>query len=221
MNTPFISVTCDKCSRAFKVKPEAVGRNVKCPKCSHRLTVEAVEVAETSTPPPVPELGPKRAESAESDFFEQIASLDLSSESKPLNWEGQSPEFQPYQTPVPPQAITGSAMTATREVGFDVRKYPALQIVQTILRVLAIVSLVIAGGILGLMLVSLVASLAQTDSESAGFLFGFSLFSGITTSAPFLISALMLFSYAELIKVFLDIQTNTQRTAHFLRNLTG
>jgi hypothetical protein len=39
----------------------------------------------------------------------------------------------------------------------------------------------------------------------------------LLTSLPMLFTALTLFSYAELIKVFMDVQRNTQEAAHYLR----
>lgn len=219
MSSNSISVTCEKCNRAFKVKPAALGRTVKCPGCSHRVTVISEQTHESTSPPPPPTgTVPQRSGTNEDNFFDQIASLDLSDQNKRPQWTDEAAEFRPYEPPGQPASVNKASQMAMSEIGVEIRRYPALQVVQTILRVLAIVSLIIAGGILGLMLLSFVVSLSRVDSDATGFRLGFSLVSGLTTSAPFLLSALMLFSYAELIKVFLDIQENTQRTAHFLRS---
>ncbi len=52
-------IACPNCRARFKGKPEHVGRNIKCPKCEHRFTVQPPpaddgpnELDQPSTPPP-------------------------------------------------------------------------------------------------------------------------------------------------------------------------
>ena len=232
MSNSFIPVTCNHCEKPFRVKPAAVGRKVKCPACSQRVLVPESEGAVSEgngsggdgsggTPPPLyAGAVPSKETADQGDFFRDLSAIEIGGESDSMAWDSEQPEPSPYQPPPSPPPALKTAQLAIRETGFTPRRYPALQIVQLILRVLAGVLVALSIGLMVLILVGFLLAIFQDDTRTSGVLsgFGFGLAWAFVCSLPMLLGALILFSYAELIKVFLDVQENTQRTAHFLRS---
>lgn len=220
MSNSFISVTCKHCEKAFRVKPVAAGRKVKCPACSQRVLVpEADGATAEAVPPPV--YGgniPGKETSDQGDFFRDLSAIEFGGDSDSMAWDSDQPEPSPYQPPPSPPPALKTAQLAIRENGFKTRRYPALEIVQLILRVLAAILLALCLGLLALILLGFIITVFQGDAEPSGILFGFGfgLAWAFVFSLPMLLGALILFSYAELIKVFLDVQENTQRAAYLL-----
>lgn len=222
MNTPdAIRLTCEHCGQSFRVKSIAAGRSVKCPGCSKPVAVPAPTQVSSPTQkqvetPAFTAGAPATAISQPESLFDDLSPLDLANalDAKAKEIPDSS---SPYQAPVAMPALTAAPAPRIRASTFTPRHYPALQIVRFVLRVLAYFMLAIC-----LILVVIVITLAASSSmgpssDTAPAILGMGMVSSLTVSAPLLLAALILFSYAELITVFMDIQKNTQESAHCLR----
>jgi len=150
------------------------------------------------------------------DPFADLSALKidrLATQSMPWAESQQASAFQPEVA----MSSHSTGPIQVRSSSFTPRQYPALQAARVILRVLAFLLLGIC--LIGLMVLLVVILLAssQTNTETAGSLLGGGLAGYFGVSLPLLFTSLLLFSYAELISVFLDIQRNTQESAYYLR----
>ncbi len=208
-----ISVVCNECDRGFRVKSFAAGRKVKCPGCRQPVLIPAEPKV---TPPPAIEFEANGPQAPPEDFLNHLSSHQAEPVPQPTPFQ-QHHVAEAYQTPPDTPLVTASSNVRIRSSSFLPRQYPALKIACFILRGLAILLLAICLVLLLLVLVGFVGSLAGDSYELSGAILGVGLLWSVSTSLPLLLAALMLFSYAELIAVFMDIQHNTQEAAHHLR----
>jgi len=221
MNIPdVIRLTCEHCDQSFRVKSMAAGRSVKCPGCSKPVAVPSQpQATATSIPVASPAFiagNPANNTTEPGNLFDDLSPLDLAS-AFGANAREIPTSPSPYQAPVALPAATAEPALRIRASTFTPRHYPALQIVRFVLRILAYFMLAIC-----LILVVIVITLAASSSmgpssDTAPAILGVGMVWCLTVSAPLLLAALMLFSYAELITVFIDIQRNTQESANCLR----
>jgi len=150
------------------------------------------------------------------DPFSDLDSLPMKDVPQPKPWDDLA-ATSPYQTPASIPLNTPSSSIQIRTSNFSPRQYPALQTARIILRVLAFFLLAICGILLLAIVVGFLVSLIGGGGRSSGAILGVGFMGSLVSSLPILFSALLLFSYAELITVFLDVQRNTQESAYHLR----
>lgn len=164
---------------------------------------------------------PTKLPAQPNEFFDDLPAFDLNTKQPATSQafdESTTRTTPPPLTPAPSPTLSLPASPATKHnIDFRSRIYPALEIVQVALRVLAILLVVICCGFLLLVLIGFASSLIAGNEDDPRLILGVGLFWVGATSVPLMITSLILFSYAELIKVLLDIQKNTQLTAHLTR----
>jgi hypothetical protein len=195
-----IDVHCS-CGRAFKVKRIAIGRTVKCPGCGVPNLIEEPEAASVAN------------ESNGFGAFDFDSIQPRSIEPIPLPREPQT-SFEPikptapYTPPKPtlpePEKIT-SRLPASR-------RYRVLEFVAAFNYFMGILVMFVA---LTIVLISLVGVLitAYKTNDSAGALLGMWFAGAASTSFPAAMFGLFLFMQSELLKLAMDVQSNTLITA--------
>jgi predicted Zn finger-like uncharacterized protein len=209
-----IPLTCPHCDRSFRVRPAAAGRSVKCPGCGEVIAVPAQDPG----PPELPTFMTPQAETNDSqadDPFADLAQFDV--EPTPATDQWTAVSASPYQPPSAPSRPGSSSQVQIRSSSFTPRQYPALEMVRIILRVLAFLLIAICLLVVAMFSLAFLMTIGRVDSDGAAGLMGGGITGILLTSLPMLFTALTLFSYAELIKVFVDVQRNTQEAAHYLR----
>ncbi len=221
-------VSCPSCTQRFRVRQQSAGRAVKCPHCEQAVQVPllsnaAVEPAARSQQgfqlgPPTPQstaaaapmtptpatsaLGPTAA--AVPGPVDDPASLQQPSQpalqtpaTRPEPYPPRQADPNPFQSPVPDLApMSVSGLPAKRH-------YPALQIIRTIYLVMA--CLVVLGWVLFMAWTLVIAARAGAVGLWLG--------ASIVPTASAATAATMLVAVAELIKLALDIQSNTLAAA--------
>lgn len=199
-----IEVSCPSCHRVLKAKPELIGKRVKCPGCQSPLTLsppasgldsETLSDLGLDAPAPPPPSQPKP-----NPLF------DGAGEDDPFaNAPEPSANVPTYSAPTPRVQPSRAALDLP-----DSRTYPALQIVRIMLLVIAGFTAI---GWLLLLVVGMLGMFAGGSQEDLGTgavaAGGFSLIYFFTTFVGTAITCCMLVAGAELIKVVLDIQSNT------------
>jgi hypothetical protein len=210
-----IPVACPSCDRAFRVRPAAAGRNVKCPGCGEAVAVPMQE----ASPPQLPVFanGPSEASNSQPDDpFADLGQFQAEAPPAVNRWNAASAS-SPYQ---PPNTLSQSEPTANfqiRSSNFTPRQYPALQIIRIILRVLASLLIAICLIALAIFCFAFLMKIGNVEASGAVGIIGGGITGFLFGSLPVLFTSLILFSYAELISVFLDVQRNTQESAYHLR----
>lgn len=209
-----IPVACPHCDRSFRVRPAAAGRNVKCPGCGEAIAVPS----QAPGPPQLPAFTTPQAEAIDSqadDPFADLGQFQVESTSTTSPWT--SVPASPYQPLSAPRPSNSSSDVHIRSSNFMPRQYPALEMVRIILRVLAFLLIAISLLVVAMFSLALLMTIGNVESGRATGLLGGGITGILLASLPLLFTALTLFSYAELIKVFVDLQRNTQESAHYLR----
>jgi len=73
-----ISVTCDNCGKALKVKDEWAGKRAKCPQCGNTFTVPAHSGVAMAVGPSVTRFDPNAAASAKAKRLKEAGSVSIS-----------------------------------------------------------------------------------------------------------------------------------------------
>ena len=73
-----ISVTCDNCGKALKVKDEWAGKRAKCPQCGNTFTVPAHSGVAMAVGPQVTRFDPNAAASAKAQRQKEAGSVSIS-----------------------------------------------------------------------------------------------------------------------------------------------
>lgn len=209
-----IPVECPHCDRTFRVRPAAAGRNVKCPGCGEAIAVPTQDPC----PPELPTFATQQANgdgSQADDPFADLAQFQVEPSSATNQWTAVS--ASPYQPPSAPNRSGSSSQVQIRSSNFTPRQYPALEMVRIILRVLAFLLIAICLLVVAMFSLAFLMTIGRVDSDDAAGLLGGGITGILLATLPLLFTALTLFSYAELIKVFVDVQRNTQEAAHYLR----
>ena len=187
-------IVCPSCGRKSRGKPEFAGRRATCPKCKSVFVVKFKE--ET------PEAEPEEYAIADSPEFDQPAAFDPFA-SDPDDIPAPPAGFSAYASPKPAMAASDLP---------ESRSYPALNFVRIALLIMAALVAACWLGMLVLLLIGMV--LAWSASAEAGATvstFSFAYLIGTFFSGGITCCALV--ASSELIKVALDIQSNTLEAA--------
>ena len=221
-------VSCPSCSQRFRVRSQSAGRAVKCPHCAQAVTVPISATAPKTQPAPQSQerfqLGPPTTQpnmsaapasgaptpvphaatatsptSAEPVFnpaaFQpsQQAPQSHAAELEP----GQQTDLNPFQSPTLEFAATPLGGLPAK------RRYPALQIIRMVYLVMACLAVV---GWAIYMAVTLVMA-ARIGAVGLWF------FASLVPTASTAAAVTVMVAAAELIKLALDVQSNTLTTA--------
>jgi predicted Zn finger-like uncharacterized protein len=202
-----IVVSCPSCNQRFRVRQQSAGRAVRCPHCSQAVNVPVSVNPPSPTPAPAEEnfqLGPPAPQAAVAAVVPEpqrpAAEVSPTSPGQPARPQAaaQPPaEANPFQSPsveIGPSSIGGLPAK---------RRYPALQIIRTFYLVLA--ALVVIGWAI-YMVVSLILA-----SRVGGVVAWMWMSMMVTAGVVFV--ATLLVAIAEVIKLAIDVQSNTLSTA--------
>lgn len=199
------ATTCPKCKTPLTYEPELAGQVIACPACAQKLRAPAAASPGTAAArfkqPPAPAPTPQAPEPEPS--FPTLAPT------KP------APDPQP-----PAPAFAGGGRSGAP--AFRPREYPALRIIIMVLYVFA--GLVVAQFLLWLFFLLSTSGrnllrVLQYDTSGTSALFGIIGFAiMIVISLVFHGACVVLFvGSAESIKLWIDIQRNTQEAVHYAR----
>ena len=216
-----IVVACPSCNQRFRVRQQSAGRAVRCPHCSQAVNVPVSVSPPAQTPAPATEnfqLGPPTpaATSAAVGPEPQRPATQL-----PPNSPSQ-PAFDPpsFGQPARPQAAPGPQQTEAnpfQSPGVEIgpssigglparRRYPALQIIRTFYIVQAV--LVVIGWAIYMVVSLIMASRIGAVQEW--------MWLALMVTAGVAFAATLLVAIAEVIKLAIDVQSNTLSTARSL-----
>ncbi len=228
-----IVVACPSCNQRFRVRQQSAGRAVRCPHCSQAVNVPVSVGPPSQTPAQTPAQSPAQAPTPAAENFQlgpptpqataaavvpepQRSAAQVSPSSPP------QPAFEPssFGQPARPQAAPGPQQTEANpfqtpgvEIGPSSigglparRRYPALQIIRTFYIVQAV--LVVIGWAI-YMVVSLIAA-SQIGAVSEWMWLSLMVTAGVAFAATLLVAI------AEVIKLAIDVQSNTLSTARSL-----
>ena len=212
-----IDLTCHHCNRAIKAPPGFAGKQVNCPGCKKPLTIPSIDAQRPATPPPPPTSA--FAKSGEDDY--RLADLGLDAPQPSNGTNVSSASLPPSSTgfadlDLPAVAIPAavSVPTARQYSGPlpELRRYPALNIVRiALLSLAALVACVwffmLFGMLIGIFFASRESAEAAVGVASISFTYMLVTLVGVAITCCLLIAA------AELIRVVLDIQSNTLAAA--------
>ncbi len=239
-----IEVQCPQCNSDFRVKAKAIGKTVKCPKCQFSLLIEPPVPSDNDDLPQPSDIGldflanpPKQSSSEPPPLSPPL----ITTIAEPAFQESPSPSFNVNATPRKASLIVRRyrALEIVRVLLYCMAILVAvgwlLWTVGTMLGAAGIIATAStapsgqwpADVPTGVSPFSEDLTDAQREAimeyqtqnmapAAAGFAatFGLVMWLSVTFSSVFTI--VVLCSYAELIKVALDIQENTQRSAHYL-----
>lgn len=200
---------CPNCDRTIKARPEHEGKRLACPGCKQMFVVQKsapVKAAKPITPPPPPTPEP----ALDDDYLLSDIGLDAPTDDVKKSLFDNlppTPVANPYMGPTiaaPIAKYTGNLPES--------RKYPALNVIRIVLLVLAVM---IAIGWAITLLGSIVAIVLTAD-QSTDAARGAAGMSFIYLAGSFFSGAIMiclLVACSEMIKVVLDIQSNTLAAA--------
>lgn len=182
-----LPVTCSECANEFRVKPEATGRSVKCPKCRHQNMVKRNNGDGDGDSSP----------DAEMEWL-GLAPIDDAPPVVPVTAPARMSELEATEPPV-----------YVRHPHSEPRKYPALEIVQSVFRALAVTA-----GILWLVGSAVwLYAVASADGEAGGLAITAIVVQILGYTLLTVIFACFLVACAEIIRLFIDVQDDTRRTA--------
>jgi len=195
------ATACPKCKTALTYEPELAGQVVACPSCGQKLRTPA-----SSTP------------AAPSRFKSPLPAPPPAPATEPT-----FPSVATQAAPDPQPMLPTISPAASSKPVFRPREYPALRVIITVLYVFA--GLVVAQFLLSVVLMFLgsgrgMPSAFVSDEAAIVGLIGMAIMFAI--SLVFHGAFVMLFvGSAESIKLWIDIQRNTQEAAYFARLTAG
>ena len=230
-----IVVSCPSCTQRFRVRRQSAGRAVKCPHCAQAVSVpvstsstahsEATSQERFQLGPPPQPTSPAAPASNVSTSPTPELSMPASSTPMPaaapafdpaaIQAAPQSPQPQASQPQRPaepdPNPFQASALefAPTSVGGLPIkRRYPALQIIRVIYLVMA--CFVVVGWAIYLATTLVIA--ARVGAVGLWF------FASLIPTASAAAAATVMVAVAELIKLALDVQSNTLATARNTSN---
>jgi len=216
-----IVVACPSCNQRFRVRQQSAGRAVRCPHCSQAVNVPVSVGPPAQMSAPAAEnfqLGPPTPQSTAAAVVPepQRSAAQVSPSSPP------QPAFDPssFVQPAQPQAAPGPQQTEANpfqapgvEIGPSSigglparRRYPALQIIRTFYIVQAV--LVVIGWAIYMVVSLILASRIGAVQEW--------MWMAVMVTAGAAFAATLLVAIAEVIKLAIDVQSNTLSTARSL-----
>ena len=237
-----IQTRCPHCNSQFRVPDGAVGKATKCSKCQNPFTVAASLAPSTAATTPVERWTAKAPDGQEygpvgkAELDGWVSQGRVTKEWQLLKdgaaqwqwahevYEELLPAAVSIQTQPPSFGATSTVPTNKHAVTFRPRQYPAMRFVSYFfygLAVLTAVSLLLSLIGIAMMAGSGLVGAAAAPGEFGGALAGSSAMFGVVA---FVMSILYhgmfiaLFVYAaESVRIVLDIQQNTQETAHYTK----
>lgn len=219
--------TCPNCDRKIKARPEHEGKRLACPGCKQMFVVQKsapAKSANPSTPPPPP---PTPTPDVVDDYRLSDFGLDAPApEVRKSLFDNLPPTPQKNSVEINEEVDLQNAAFANPYMGPafatpaakysgdlpEFRKYPALNVIRIVLLVLA--ALIAFGW--AIMVVGAIVAIVLTASRSAEAATGAAGISLIYLAGSFFSGAIticLLVAFSEMIKVVLDIQSNTLAAA--------
>ena len=196
-----ITVDCTSCSNSFKVKPAAAGKRIRCPKCKHPNEIQQPEVAAASVP----------GNGSVDPLAEFNLAMEVPKQQQPtldIGTDGsEDAKSAPAPEPSMPDRYRPPAMAGHPIPQLPPRReYKFLEALRLLYVVLA--GLVAICG-LGFFLLAFLGSVFS-ETEEAGLV---AQFIGGLPALFAVVMGVVLMSFAELIKLAMDVQDNTLRAA--------
>lgn len=229
------SIACPKCKTTMAYVPELAGKPVACPACGQKFRSPTINAAARAPTPPAPPAAAPAPAPAPAAPVAAPVSAKAPELSAPPSFQfsvATKPAAPAPRAPTPPAAEpsflrdTGSSpslsTSSSGSAAFRPREYPALRIIIIVLYCLA--GLVVLQFLL-LLLFLLVGAFGgayvalgsgQSSSASLAGLIGM-LISFVILLVSHGMLVILFTGSAESIRLWIDIQRNTQETAHFTR----
>lgn len=189
-------IRCPSCDRSINAPPAFLGKKVKCPGCQKPFLAKLAD-----TGPPGPPDPPKAKENDDSDEYRLARFSD-----PPVDPFISKDPFSGQSLDNLSENVSSTPYVQTEPISAidlpESRSYPALNMIRIFLRIIAALLLIAAVIVL---LVGLIAAFAMNR--------GSALIPILSAFGICLVNSILILAFSEIIRVILDIQSNTLAAA--------